>query len=307
MPNKTYIIGHKNPDLDSVAAAISLSVLRNKLNKDNENEFVPVIAGNINLETKYILEKFNFEIPEILEDAADQKIILVDHNEENQSIARNENTKILEIIDHHKLNFAYSEPIPVLIQAWGSSCSIIAQEFFRNSIEINKNLAGLMLAAILVDTVITKSPTCTEADIEIIKKLAFITDIKDWQEFGMEIFKVRSSVAQLSNTQIIKSDFKDFEASYGKVGIGQVETVDLDEFQSRVNELINELQNLQTSEDYHTVILFITDIMDEGSLFLVASQDVSVFEKAFQTQLENNQVYLKNIISRKKQVAPLLT
>ncbi len=298
----TYIIGHQSPDLDSVAAAISYAVFKKK--SGEQKGCIPAVCGEVNKETKYILDKFGFTKPETLEDASEKELILVDHNEFSQAVNGVEKAKIREVLDHHKVNFSYSEAIPFKVLPWGSSCSIIAQDFFNKNIEIDKNSAGLMLAAILVDTVITKSPTCTDKDKEIIAKLASIARVEDWQEFGMEIFKVRSSVNELSSMEIIKSDFKDFDFNGNKVGIGQVETVDLEEFKDKEDELVVKLKELQNSQDYHSVVLFITDIIKEGSRFLVATKDADIIEKALGKQLENNRVYAEGIMSRKKQVVP---
>jgi manganese-dependent inorganic pyrophosphatase len=299
---KIYIVGHKSPDLDSVAAAIAYAELAKKLN--TEIEYIAASAGELNKETIYALEKFGFAKPEILNDASGQNLILVDHNEAQQSPDGIAEAKIIEILDHHKLDFKYAEPIKITIQPWGASCSIVFAEFVKQNIAIEKNLAGLMLSAILVDTVITKSPTCTEKDKEIIAKLAEISGIADWQTFGMELFKVRASVSELSAEQIIKSDFKDFNFKAGKFGIGQVETVDLNDFASREMELLAAVNDLKKKEGYAGVVLFITDIIKEGSKFFVTADDLAKVEDALGAKLENNIVYIPGIISRKKQVAP---
>ena len=164
-----------------------------------------------------------------------------------------------------------------------------------------------MLSAVLVDTVITKSPTCTDIDKEVIDELAKTAGITDWKEFGMEIFKVRGAVSDMSNEDIIKNDYKDFEFKAGKFGIGQIETVDLNDFAAREDELLSELAKIQAAEGYHSVILFISDIIKEGSKFLVATNDKEAMEKALKNKLENNRVYISGILSRKKQVVPMLT
>ena len=305
MSDKIYVIGHKSPDLDSVAAAIAYANLKNIL--EGTENYIPAAAGEVNKETAFALKKFGFSAPEVLENAQLKNIILVDHNEIAQSIDGMADANIIEVLDHHKVGFSYSQPIEFLVKPWGSSCSIITQLFFNKNVELNKNLAGLMLSAVLVDTVITKSPTTTEDDKKIIEKLAEIASIDSWQEFGMELFKVRSSVSELSNEEIIKSDFKDFIFKAGKIGVGQVETVDLEEMVKREDELITELNKIKVAENYHTVILFITDIIKEGSQFLVSTNDEDGFAKSFGKKLQNNRVYLDGIMSRKKQVIPVLT
>lgn len=299
---KIYIIGHKSPDLDSVAGAISYAALKNKI--ENTDIYVPAILGGINKETEYILNKLKFEIPVKLTSAAGKNLILVDHNEFSQSADGVESSEILEILDHHKVDFKYSKPILINIKPVGSSCSIIASLYKEKNIEIDANIAELMLSAILVDTIIMKSPTGTEFDQDVIILLSQKAGIKDWLSFGMDIFKIRSSVSELSALEIIKSDFKDFNFKQGKIGIGQVETVDLKEFAKKEDELITEINNVKKSEKYHSVVLFITDIINEGSLFLVSSDDVNKIEQALENKLDVDRVYIKGIVSRKKQVAP---
>jgi manganese-dependent inorganic pyrophosphatase len=231
----------------------------------------------------------------------------VDHNEFSQSVDGIDKAEIIGVLDHHKIDFQYESPLIFVSLPWGAACSIVAQGFFDRDMAPGKNLAGLMLSAILVDTVITKSPTCTKHDKRIITRLADIAGIKDWKKFGMELFKIRSNVNKSSAVDIIKGDFKDFQTNIGKVGIGQVETVDLNEFKDREDELLQKLQEIKESEDYHTVILFITDIMQEGSQFLVATSDQEKVKEALGSELEDNKVYLPGVISRKKQVAPNFT
>lgn len=300
-----YVIGHKSPDLDSIAAAISYARLKNKLSGKEQHS--PARPGEVNKETEYALEKFGFEKPELLDNASEKQLVLVDHNEFSQAVDGVDNAEITEVLDHHKVDFQYSDPIMFRSYSWGSSSTIIAVDYLSHKIEIDKNLAGLMLAAVLVDTVITKSPTCTDMDKQIIEKLANIAEIEDWQQFGMELFKIRSSVNELGAFEIIKGDFKDFDTNAGKLGIGQVETVDLSEFRDREDELLEELESIRQSENYHTVVLFITDIIQEGSKFLVATSDQEKVEEALGDKLENNRIYLSGIISRKKQVAPNFT
>ncbi len=302
MLDKIYIVGHKSPDLDSVAAAISLAQLKNKL--EDTDKYIASVAGEINKETKYALEKFGFSVPERLEYLGGKKIILVDHNEIIQSAKGREEAEIVEILDHHKLDFKYPEPITVTIRPWGASCSIIANCFMNKTIAIDKNLAGLMLSAILVDTIVTKSPTCTNIDREIIENLAGLARINDWEALGKEIFEVRSDISDLSDKEIIESDYKDFVLKAGKFGIGQIETADLSIFNEREDALLTEMQKTLEAENYHSIILFLTDIIEVGSKFLVVSIDPASVEKALGAKLENKRVYIPGIVSRKKQVAP---
>ncbi len=298
-----FVISHKSPDLDSSIAAISYAYLKNQI--DNDNEYIPACAGKLNKETEYVLKKFNLDKPRILSNIANKNVILVDHNESSQIQDGWKQTNIIEVIDHHKINFELDSPIQFETRDWGSTCSIIQSKFKEHNIEIPKNTSRAMLAAILVDTVITKSPTCTKIDKEIINELAKVNKI-NWKKFGLEIFKVRSSVSKYSAVDIIKNDFKDFNFGGNKFGIGQIETVDLSELKPREEELINEMKKIKKEQNYHSIILFLTDIINEGSRFLVVSDNNGKIENALEKKLENNKVYLKGVMSRKKQVVPML-
>jgi|WetSurMetagenome_2_1015567.scaffolds.fasta_scaffold02039_7 manganese-dependent inorganic pyrophosphatase len=300
-----YVIGHKSPDLDSVAAAIVLADLKNKLEKTDE--YIPAIAGEPNKETDCCVGKFGFKMPEKLETLKGKKVFLVDHNEESQIQDGFAEAEIVGVIDHHKINFKCEKPIEFKNLPWGATCTILARQYLNKNIELNKNLAGLILSAILVDTVITKSPTCTDIDKEVIEKLAKIAVVDDWKAMGMEIFKVRGAVAEMSAEQIIKNDFKDFAFKAGKFGIGQIETVDLNDFSAKEESLTAELAKMQAEGGYHSVILFITDIINEGSKFLVATSDADAMEKALNGKLVDNKIYIPGILSRKKQVVPMMT
>jgi manganese-dependent inorganic pyrophosphatase len=300
-----YVIGHKSPDMDSVAAAIALANLKNKIEKTDE--YVPAIAGEPNVETDCCVGKFGFPMPVQLTTLKERKVFLVDHNEESQILDGFAEAEIVGVIDHHKINFKCDKPIEFKCLPWGSTCTILARQYLSKNIELDGNMAGLMLAAILVDTVITKSPTCTEFDKEIIAKLAAIAGVDDWKKMGMEIFKVRGAVSEKSAQEIVKNDFKDFEFKAGKFGIGQIETVDLNDFSAKEESLLVELAKLQASGGYHSVILFITDIINEGSKFLVATSDPAATEKALSGKLVNNKIYIPGILSRKKQVVPMMT
>lgn len=302
MIDNIYIIGHKSPDLDSVAATVAYAELKNKL--EDVNIYKSAVPGSINAETEYILRETNFEAPEELFDISNKKVILVDHNEKVQSCDGIDEAEIVEVLDHHKVDFNFRDPILFRSFPFGSTCTIIADEFFKHDIAISQNLAKLMLGAIMVDTVITKSPTCTKKDLDIIEKLSKISGEEDWKQFGLELFKIRSSVSNLSISEIVKSDFKDFSTESGKIGVGQVETVDLSEFDSIQDDLLKELNKLKDSGAYHTVILFITDIIKEGSLFLVTSNELNKVQESFGENFDNNREYIDGILSRKKQVIP---
>ncbi|NCC70471.1 manganese-dependent inorganic pyrophosphatase, partial [bacterium] len=161
-----YVIGHKNPDTDTVIASLAYSHLMG-------DEYKPVVSGNLNAETKFVLEKFNISEPEKIDSVSlEDKFFLVDHNEDTQRLDGITEENVVGILDHHKIDFCNSCPINIIVKPYGSSCTIIAEMFFDRKIELDKNLAGALLSALLSDTVILKSPTCTKVDVEIANKLA---------------------------------------------------------------------------------------------------------------------------------------
>lgn len=297
-----YITGHRSPDLDSVAAAIAYAYLKTQI--DPANEYVAAAAGELNKETAYLLEKNPaVQKPEIVENVDGKEVILIDHNEPGQSPESVDKAKILEVIDHHKLDFSYHEPIRILIEPIGSSSSIVFKLFRQHNVAVPKELAAVMLGAILVDTVITKSPTCTKEDRDIIVELAEIAGIENWEEYGMEIFKVRSDLGDLSDEAIVTADYKDFDMGGAKFGIGQVETADMSVFMNRKAGLLDALRKKKEEGGYHSVILFISDIINEESLFLVASDEAEKVAQAFGQSIAED-TFTAKVMSRKKEVVP---
>ncbi|MEM5852785.1 MAG: manganese-dependent inorganic pyrophosphatase [Candidatus Aenigmatarchaeota archaeon] len=286
-----YVVGHKAPDTDSVCSAIVYAGLKG---------FKPVVAGEINEETKYVLDYFKVPIPEKIENASGKTLVLVDHNEPSQRVDGAE--KIIAIIDHHKMNFNYPEPIFVHVEPVGSTATIIAKMFLEE-IKKDETYSGLLLAAILSDTVVFKSPTTTEDDRKIAEELAKVAKIPDMIKFGIEIKKVKTNIKNREIPDIILEDFKDYEFFGKKVGIGQVEVVDLEEVEERKGEILDFLKKLKEDRGYEIVLFMATDIMKEGTELYFVGNHIIV-EKAFGFKLEGNSIWLPGVMSRKKQVVP---
>ncbi len=299
--NEVYVTGHKNPDTDAICSAIAYADFKRRIGEEN---VVAVRCGDINPETRYVLDKFSLPEPEFLSDATDRRLILVDHNEFDQSVKNIEKAQILEILDHHKINFRYPEPIYFLSKPLGSTSTIIAERYFEKKIDLERDIAGALLSAILSDTVVFRSKTTTERDREVAEKLARIADIGNMEEFGIELKKAKSSLKGLTASEIILSDFKDFNFNRNKVGIGQIEIVDSEEIERRRRELTDGLEELRREKGYKLVVLMVTNIMERSSE-LLAVGDISKIEKAFGKSVKENSVYL-NVMSRKKEVVPPL-
>ena len=299
----TYIFGHTTPDSDSIVGAISLSYLKNKLGEDT----VPTRQGDINPETKWILEKFGYEAPMLKTEYAGENVYLVDFMESSQSPKDIDEATILGIVDHHKLgDLKTNAPLEMWVRPVGCSNTIVKEMFDHYGIEIPKDLAGMMMCAILSDTVIFKSPTCTKEDTKACKELAEIAAVEDYKAVGMDMFIVKSDVLTATPRELVLRDFKDFNMGGNTIGVGQLEVVDLNVFDNMKENLFTAMKELKAEGKRHTVLLLLTDIMQEGSQLLVVSDDVSKIENAFDIKLEDAQAWLKGVMSRKKQIIPFL-
>jgi len=299
----TYIFGHTTPDTDSIVGAISLSYLKNSLGE----ECISARQGEVNPETTWILEKFGFEAPVLKTEYAGEDVYLIDFMESSQSPKDITEANILGIVDHHKLGDLKTDaPLEMWVRPVGCSNTIVKQMFDYYDVKIPKDLAGMMMCAILSDTVIFKSPTCTKEDTKACKELAAIAGIEDYKALGMEMFIVKSDVLNATPRELVLRDFKDFNMGGNTIGVGQLEVVDLAVFDTMKEDLFTAMKVLKEEEGRHTVLLLLTDIMQEGSQLLVASDDVSKIENAFETNLEDSQTWLKGVMSRKKQIIPFL-
>ena len=300
---KMIVLGHQNPDCDSLCSAIGLSALFNKLGKDA----TPALQGEPNPEALFLLEQSGLPQPEIKTSVAGEEIFIVDYSDWNQGTADMKQAKICGIVDHHKLGgLVTSAPLDCWIRAVGCTNTIIKEMFDYYEVDIPKDIASAMMCAILSDTVIFKSPTCTKIDTKVTKQLAKIAEIEDFKAIGLEMFKVKSQVDGVPFRDLVKRDFKNFEMHGNKVGIGQLEVVDLSIFDTKKDDLIADIKKLKEEEGYETVLLILTDIMAMGSQILVATSSIDIIEKAWDIKVENDQFWLKGCLSRKKQVIPFL-
>ena len=293
------VVGHKNPDTDSVCSAIALADLKTKLGV----KAVPRVQGKLNNESKFVLKHFNVSEPEMYK--KNGLVMLVDHTEKSQSVDNIEDVEIITIVDHHKLgDVTTDKPLEMWVQPVGCTCTIIKKMYDYNSIKIEKNIAGLMLSAILSDTVIFKSATTTEEDKKAANELAKIAGVKDVKAFGMEMFKVKSDFKNASVEDLVFKDYKDFNMNGKKVGVGQLEVIDITLLEDKKQELYEKLKEVK--KDKHTVMLMLTDIMKEGTELLVVTDDSSIIKKAFGKELKGESVWLEGVMSRKKQIIPYL-
>ena len=297
------VFGHKNPDTDTICSAIAYAELKNKLGKDVK----AVRLGEVNEETKYALNYFKVEKPELVENVAGREIILVDHNERTQTADGFEEAKVLELIDHHRIsNFNVDEPLYARVEPVGCTATIILKLFKENGLTPSKETAGLMLSAIISDTLLFKSPTCTQCDAKAGKELAEIAGV-DLKEYGLEMLKAGTALGDKSEAELLNMDMKIFEIDGTKIGVAQVNTVNEAEVLERKEKLLAEIDNIITKEGLKFFMLAITNILTNDSAALISGDGNDVVEKAFGEKVDSNLVTLKGVVSRKKQIIPPLT
>lgn len=233
-----------------------------------------------------------------------KSVILVDHNEMNQSAEGLDEAEILEVIDHHKIgDIKTAIPINFRNTPVGSSNTIVFQMYKESNAEINKDTAGLMLSGIISDTLLFKSPTTTERDKYAVNELLKNIDI-DLYEYAMEMFKEGTSLEGKSIEEIFYQDFKKFNLVYKNVGISQVFTLDIKEIMNRKNEFINLIDTITHNQDYYLIIMAVTDIVNEGSYIFYTSSKEKLVKNIFETENMHQGIYADKYVSRKKQIVP---
>ncbi|GGE56005.1 manganese-dependent inorganic pyrophosphatase [Priestia taiwanensis] len=302
---KVLIFGHKNPDTDTICSAIAYAALKEELGMNVE----PVRLGEVSGETQYALTTFGVEAPRFVETVANEvnAVILVDHNERQQSATDIESVRVLEVIDHHRIaNFETSDPLYYRCEPVGCTATILNKMYKENGVAIRKEIAGLMLSAIISDSLLFKSPTCTEQDVAAAKELAEIAGV-DAEAYGLEMLKAGADLSDKTMEQLISLDAKEFEMSGRKVEIAQVNAVDTNDVLKNQAELEEVIGKVVAEKNLDLFFFVVTDILTNNSVGLAIGASSNVVEKAYNVTLENNTALLKGVVSRKKQIVPVLT
>ena len=286
MENKVIVTGHKNPDTDSICSSIVMANLAKHYGVDAKS----VRLGNVK---------------EKVEEG--QKLILVDHNEKAQSVDGRENAKVLAVIDHHRIaDFETNEPLYYLAKPYGCTSTILFEEYKKAGVEIDKTIGTLMLSAIVSDTLLLKSPTCTENDVKAVEELEKITGLKA-NEYGLDMLKAGTDLSTYSSQEVINLDAKMFEKNGKKIIVSQVNTADIDDVFSRREELEFAMEKEIAEKKIDLFIFVITDIINTNSKIIALGAEKELAEKAFGKKLDEfDSMMLEGVVSRKKQIAPPL-
>ncbi|MNW49286.1 Manganese-dependent inorganic pyrophosphatase [compost metagenome] len=302
---KVLIFGHKNPDTDTICSAIVYADLKSKLGWNVE----PVRLGNVNGETAFALERFGFEAPRLVETVAGEvkDVILVDHNERQQSVSDIDQVRVAEVIDHHRIaNFETSGPLYYRAEPVGCTATILNKMYKENGVAVPANIAGLMLSAIISDSLLFKSPTCTEQDVAAARELAEIAGVNA-EEYGLDMLKAGADLSDKTIEQLISLDAKEFEMGGAKVEIAQVNAVDVNDVLSRQSEVEAALNGIIASKGLDLFLFVVTDILNNDSVGLALGKAADAVEQAYNVKLTDNKAVLKGVVSRKSQIVPVLT
>ncbi len=306
-----FIIGHKNPDTDCIVSAFVLAELLKKKPGTIPwfSDFIikPGRAGSLNKETKFVFKYFKLSPPLLIKSVKNKNVFLVDHNGYNQAISGIKEANVLGVMDHHNLEgletafpiFYYAEPI-------GSTSAIIAKTFLENHINLNKKIAGLLLAAVLSDTLKLTSPTTTLEDKKVAKILAGISK-ENIEKLSQKMFRAKSDIRGVSFQELVSKDYKEYEVKGTSLGFGVWETTSAVQLEKKKKQLFSAMEESKKKRKMDLMFFALVDILKKNSLvFLLGGKEKSIAEKAFNKKAEGNFLFLPGVVSRKKQMIPPL-
>ena len=303
MENKVLIFGHKSPDTDTICSSLVKEILDKKNGLNNTKA---VRLGELNKETEYVLNYAGIEVPELIKEVEEgQEVVLIDHNDFDQSADGIEKAVILSVIDHHRIgNFRTAEPLYYTAKPYGCTSTILFEEFKIEGHKIEKKEALLMASAIISDTLLLKSPTTTEYDKKALEELAKIAEI-DIEAYGLEMLKAGTELDSYTAEELINLDAKSLEKDGKKFVIAQVNTVSIEDVLKRQEELKEAMQNLIKLKGLDLMVLAITDILNSNSEIIALGNNAEeVIQNAFGKKLVYNRAFLEGVVSRKKQLLP---
>ena len=246
-------------------------------------------------------------LPEYLEKVeAGTKLILVDHNESKQCVDGAKEADVLELIDHHRIgDFETTNPIFILVRPVGCVNTVIWGLYKAAGVKPSQAVAGMMLSAIISDTVLFRSPTTTEEDKAAVRELAEIAGV-DYEKYGMDMLKAGADISDYSAEKLAGNDTKEFESAGKTFSCGQISVMDLAPINAKKADIMAALEATKAAKGYAASYLMVTDILAEDTYLWFTAGAEEAAEKAFGKKAEDGAVYLPKVMSRKKQVAPFL-
>lgn len=302
---KELVFGHQSPDTDAICAAIEYAYLQNKLGYNVE----AVALGTPNEETKFVLDYFGQEAPRVITEASSEvdSVMLVDHNEPQQSVSDIDKLTVTHVVDHHRIaGFNTEKPVFYRAEPVGCVSTVLFEMFNEKNVEIPEKLAGLMLSAIISDTLLLKSPTTTDVDKKAVAELSKIAKV-DAEEYGIKMLKAGTNVDARSDKDLIDGDAKSFTMGGKSVRIDQINTVDLNDVLKRKEDLLKAMKEEAEAEDYDLFLVIATNVLDSNSEAIIYGEPKDALEKAFNQKVSEDTIALPGVVSRKKQVVPQLT
>ncbi|GAT91217.1 MULTISPECIES: manganese-dependent inorganic pyrophosphatase [Apilactobacillus] len=302
---KELVFGHQSPDTDAICAAIEYAYLQNKLGYDVE----AVALGTPNEETKFVLDYFGQEAPRVITEASSEvdSVMLVDHNEPQQSVSDIDKLTVTHVVDHHRIaDFNTEKPVFYRAEPVGCVSTVLFEMFNEKNVEIPEKLAGLMLSAIISDTLLLKSPTTTDVDKKAVAELTKIAKV-DAEEYGIKMLKAGTNVDARSDKDLIDGDAKSFTMGGKAVRIDQINTVDLNDVLKRKEDLLKAMEEEAKAEGYDLFLVIATNVLDSNSEAIIYGEPKDAVEKAFNQKVSEDTIALPGVVSRKKQVVPQLT
>ena len=301
---KTYIFGHKNPDTDSIVSSLLMANLEKSLGNDGA---VACRTGKVNKESEYVLKYAGTEAPMLIENLeAGSEVIVVDTANEQELPDNINDLKIKKIVDHHYVALRTSYPLYYRAEPVGCTSTIMYKLYKENNVEISKTIATLMLSAIISDTLLFKSPTCTDEDVKAVKELAKIADL-DYEKYGLDMLKAGTDLSSFSIDEILCIDAKETKLKDIKTVINQVNTAYIPDVMKMQKELEEGINKIIEEKGLDLFVLLITDIVNSNSQVIALGKNADLVEKTYGVKLVNNTALLEGVVSRKKQVIPPLT
>ena len=301
--SKTLIFGHKNPDTDSITSSLVMANLEKALGNDVE----ACRLGKINKETQYVLDYLKMDPPTLIESVEDgADVILVDHNNPMESIDNIDNVNVKKVIDHHAVVLTTGYPLYYRAEPLGCTETVLYKLYKEYGVEITKEIATLMVSGIVSDTLLFKSPTCTPMDKEVAEELAKKAGV-DIVEYGLEMLKAGTDISDLSVDEILALDAKEIDIKGNKVLINQVNTASIDDVMKMKDALEEGINKAIEEKGLDLFMLLITDIVNSNSQTISIGKRADLVEKSYNVVLEDNTALLEGVVSRKKEVIPVLT